>query len=134
MSVAMRLQEAMNAHDVEAFVDCFHDDYRSEQPIHPGRGFGGRDQVRMNWGAIFAGVADFEAELIANCQDHGQEWSEWRWRGTRGDGSVLDMAGVIVMGIRDGRIGWGRLYMEPVESADENIDAAVRKMAGGPGE
>jgi hypothetical protein len=41
---------------------------------------------------------------------------------------------VIVAGIRDGRMVWGRLYMEPVETAEESIDTAVRKMAGQPPE
>lgn len=132
MTIAIRLRDAMNAHDLEAFVDCFHEDYRSEQPVHPGRGFGGRDQVRTNWEAIFAGVADFTAELIARCESDGQEWCEWRWSGTRAGGDPLDMAGAMVMGIRDGRIAWGRLYIEPVEAVEEDIDAAVRKMAGGP--
>lgn len=131
MSIGIRLRDAMNNHDLEAFVACFHEDYRSEQPIHPGRGFGGRDQVRTNWTAIFAGVPDFAAELRAHCESDGQEWCEWRWSGTRADGSALEMAGVMVMGVRDGRISWGRLYIEPIESADENIDAAVRKMASG---
>ncbi|MBW3665870.1 MAG: hypothetical protein KY469_22530 [Actinobacteria bacterium] len=44
----------------------------------------------------------------------------------------LDMAGVIVAGVRDGRMLWGRLYIEPVETVDESIDAAVSKMAGRP--
>lgn len=132
MTVALRLQEAMNAHDLEAFVDCFHEDYQSEQPVHPGRGFGGREQVRANWSAIFAGVPDFAAELRAYCRDEGQEWSEWRWTGTRSDGSALDMAGVLILGVRDARISWGRLYIEPVEVADESIDAAVQNMAGQP--
>ncbi len=132
MAVAMRLRDAMNAHDLEACLDCFHEDYQSEQPVHPGRGFGGREQVRTNWSAIFAGVPDFAAELRGHCQDKGQEWSEWRWTGTRSDGGVLDMAGVVVFGVRDDRIAWGRLYIEPVEAADEGIDAAVRKMVGQP--
>ncbi|HUG74047.1 MAG TPA: nuclear transport factor 2 family protein [Acidimicrobiia bacterium] len=130
MAVAIRLRDAMNAHDLEAFLDCFHADYQSEQPVHPGRGFGGREQVRTNWSTIFRGVPDFTAELLGHCQDNGREWSEWRWTGTRVDGSVLDLAGVIVAGVRDGRIDWGRLYIEPVEAADEGIDAAVGKMAG----
>lgn len=129
-TVAARPREAMNAHDLEAFLDCFHDDYKSEQPIHPGRGFGGRDQVRMNWSTIFAGVPDFAATLAAHCEGEGQEWSEWRWTGTRTDGDQLDMAGVMVVGVRDGRIAWGRLYIEPVEAPDEDINAAMRKMAG----
>ncbi len=130
MSVASRLRDAMNAHDLEAFLDCFHEDYQSEQPIHPGRGFGGRDQVRTNWSTIFAAVPDFTAELRSHCRGQGQEWSEWVWTGTRSDGSALNMAGVIVAGVREGRIAWGRLYIEPVEAADEGIDAAVKKMAG----
>jgi ketosteroid isomerase-like protein len=130
MVVVIRLRDAMNAHDLEAFLDCFHEDYRSEQPAHPGRGFGGREQVRTNWSAIFAGVPDFSAELLGHCQDDDREWSEWRWTGTRTDAGDLDMAGVLVLGVRDGRIAWGRLYMEPVSGEAESIEAAVRKMAG----
>lgn len=132
MSVAIRLRDAMNAHDLEAFLACFHEDYQSEQPVHPGRGFGGREQVRANWSTIFSGVLGFAAELISSCQVDGHEWSEWRWTGTRADGETLDMAGVIVAGVRDGRMVWGRLYIEPVEAVDESIDAAVSKMAGRP--
>lgn len=128
MSVSARLHDAMNAHDLDAFLDCFHHDYRSEQPVHPGRGFGGRDQVQANWSAIFASVSDFRAELLGHCEEETREWSEWRWTGTREDGSALDMAGVIVVGTRDGRIAWGRLYVEPVEVVEENIDEAVRRM------
>lgn len=40
------------------------------------------------------------------------------------------MAGVIVAGVQDGRMIWGRLYIEPVEAVDESIDAAVSKMGG----
>lgn len=132
MTVATQLRDAINAHDLEAFLGCFHQDYKSEQPVHPGRGFGGREQVRANWSAIFQGMPDFSAELLGYCESDGQEWSEWRWSGTRADGGVVDMAGVIVAGIRNHRIVWGRLYIEPVETADEDIDAAVRKMTGDP--
>ena len=58
------------------------------------------------------------------------EWSEWRWRGTQSDGTALDMAGVIVCGVRDGRLAWARLYVESVEQGGAGIDAAVRRMAG----
>ncbi len=134
MSVTVRLRDAMNAHDLEAFLACFHEDYESEQPVHPGRGFGGREQVRANWSTIFGGVPDFAAELVSSCEGDGQEWSEWHWTGTRADGQALDMAGVIVAGIQGGRIIWGRLYIEPVEAVEEGIDAAVKRMAGRPSE
>ena len=44
--VAERLDAAMNAHDVDAFVALFADDYDSVQPAHPDRAFRGREQVR----------------------------------------------------------------------------------------
>lgn len=31
---------------------------------------------------------------------------------------------------RHGPVAWGRLYVEPVEADQEDIDAAVRRMAG----
>ena len=128
--IAQRLDAALNAHDLEAFLDCFAEDYRSEQPAHPDRAFRGRDQVRRNWSSIFEGVPDLRAPLMASVADGGVEWSEWRWRGTQGDGDVLDMAGTIVCGVRDGRMAWARLYMEPVEQAGAGIEAAVRGMTG----
>lgn len=130
--VTARLRDAMNDHDVDALIDCFHEDYRSEQPVHPGRGFGGRAQVGANWSAIFAGVPDFAAALVSYCASEGQHWSEWRWTGTRTDGSALDMAGVGIFGVRDDRITWGRLYVEPVQAAEETIHEAVQQMTSRP--
>jgi hypothetical protein len=123
--VAHRIADAMNAHDIDAFVACFHDDYDSRQPAHPDRAFRGSDQVRQNWSAIFASVTDFQAELVRADAVGDVEWTEWRWRGTD-----LDMAGVIVLGIRDGRAAWARLYVEPIEQAGAGIEAAVRDMTG----
>ena len=36
-----RLVVAMNAHDLDAVAGFIHEDYRSEQPAHPGRAFAG---------------------------------------------------------------------------------------------
>jgi ketosteroid isomerase-like protein len=128
--VAVALVEAMNAHDIEAFVALFAPDYDSRQPAHPDRAFQGRDQVRANWSAVFAGVPDFRAELVASAVEADTVWSEWRWSGTHEDGSRLEMAGVIVFSVRDGRLARARLYVEPVEAGGEGIDAAVREMSG----
>jgi ketosteroid isomerase-like protein len=128
--VAQRLNAAMNAHDIEAFVACFDQNYESEQPAHPDRAFQGREHVRANWSAIFSGVPDFTSELLGAGATGDTEWSEWRWRGTQSDGGSLDMAGVIVCGVRDGRMSWARLYVEPVEQGGAGIDAAVRRMSG----
>jgi ketosteroid isomerase-like protein len=128
--VAERLAVAMNAHDIDALVDCFAEDYDSVQPAHPDRAFRGREQVRTNWSSVFAGVPDFRAELVSADAVGDAEWSEWRWSGRQADGTRLDMAGVILLGVRDGRIAKARLYIEPVEQAGAGIDAAVRDMAG----
>ena len=128
VQVVARLQTAMNAHDIEAFVACFAEDYESVQPAHPDRAFRGRDQVRANWSEVFAGVPDFHAEIVGVTAVGDTTWSEWRWQGTQADGGRLDMAGVIVFGLRDDRLAWARLYVEPVEEQGAGIQAAVRDM------
>jgi ketosteroid isomerase-like protein len=128
--VCERIDTALNAHDVDAFVACLTEDYDSVQPVHPDRAFRGREQARRNWTAIFASVEDFRSELVRTDVVAGTEWSEWRWHGTQADGSRLEMAGVIVFGVRDGLAAWARLYVEAVEQGGAGIDAAVRDMAG----
>jgi limonene-1,2-epoxide hydrolase len=129
-SILERLQHAMNEHDLAGFLACFGPAYRSEQPAHPNRGFGGREQVEKNWSALFAAMPDFHAELVAATADGDTVWAEWRWSGTRAGEPPLDMSGVTIFGVDDGLIEWGRLYMEEVEAAGEDIDETVRRLAG----
>src|SRR3954452_8626143 len=102
-----RLHDAINRHDLEAFLSCFAADYKSEQPAHPNRGFGGREQVRQNWAAIFAAVPDLRANRLRTAQQEDTSCSEWHWHGHRQDGTTLDMRGVILLGEQDGQIIWG---------------------------
>ena len=60
------------------------------------------------------------------------EWSEWDWHGRYLDGSPFAVRGVMIMVIRDGLIAEARLYMEPVETVAEDIDAAVRGLTKQP--
>jgi limonene-1,2-epoxide hydrolase len=131
--VVERLHRAMNAHDLDAFVDCFDTEYRSEQPVHPNRGFGGRAQVAQNWSAMFDGMPDFHAELLSTATDGATLWSEWQWTGSRAGAPPLDMRGVALFRIERGRIASARLYMEEVEAAGDRIDETVRHLAEGPG-
>ena len=121
----------MNQHDLEAFVACFHPDYRSEQPVHPDRGFGGREQVRANWNALFEGIPDFHSELLTTAAEGDTIWSEWRWTGTRANEAPLDMRGVTLFEIEAGAIVSGRLYMEELEESGGDIDETVRRLAEG---
>ena len=126
-----RLRDAMNRHDLDGMVALFTTDYRSEQPLHPQRGFSGRDQVGANWGRMFDGVPDLEVGVVKESTDGTTSWSEWVWRGSHRDGTPFLMKGVTVMGLQDdGLIAWARLYMEPVEQGGLAIDEAVRHLSG----
>lgn len=125
-----RLAEGMNSHDAAALTELFAPHYRSEQPVHPNRGFGGRDQVEANWTQMFAGVPDMTVECLADIDDGATVWSEWVWRGTHTDGSPFEMRGVTLFGITDdGLIESARLYMEPVERDGAGIEDAVQELA-----
>jgi ketosteroid isomerase-like protein len=123
-----RLRDAANAHDPAALASLFAPDYRSTQPVHPGRGFGGSAQVLENWSSVFEGVPDFRSELVASSVDGDTEWGEWRWHGHHADGEDFAMRGVTVFVVRGGSVVEGRLYMEPVESDGEDIEAAVQEL------
>jgi ketosteroid isomerase-like protein len=130
-AVMERLARAMNARDIDAFVGCFAADYVSDQPAHPQRAFTGAEQVRKNWTAVFEALPDLHAELIALVEHAQTVWTEWHWRATNPDGSLFDWRGVIIMGVADGLIAWGRLYMEPTDLAGAAIDAVVENMTAG---
>jgi ketosteroid isomerase-like protein len=129
-AVMNRLTAAQNAHDLEGMLACFCEDYRSEQPLFPTRNFQGVDQVRANWSAVLDGVPDFRGEIVQSAVEGDIVFAEVHWTGTKADGTPLDERGVIVMGMRDDRVAWGRLYVDEVERDSAGIDAVVRHMAG----
>lgn len=128
-----RMLEALRSHDAGRFAALFADDYVSIQPAHPARGFGGSAQVLANWTAVFEGVPDFHAELLASAVSENVTWGEWAWTGHHTDGSPFAMSGVTILEIRDGLIARGRLYMETVDAGDQDIDQAVRELYRPPG-
>jgi limonene-1,2-epoxide hydrolase len=125
-----RLVVAMNARDLGAVAGFIHEDYRSEQPAHPGRAFAGRAQMLANWEAMLAGIPDFHAEICRSVRDGEVTWTEWRWSGTRSDGQAFEMRGVTLFEIADDQIVAGRLYMEDVERDVAGIEQAVEALSG----
>lgn len=121
-----RLVAATNAHDIEALVGCFAEDYSNETPLHPARSFRGREQVRRNWEQIFAFVPDVRAEVLHRALDGDTAWTEWHMSGTRRDGTAHEMRGVIVFGVSDSLAQWARFYLEPVDEGVATADEAVR--------
>ena len=126
-----RLCRATNEHDLDAVVACFAEDYRNETPSHPQRGFIGRDQVRTNWQQIFAMLPDLRTEVLRVAVDGDTVWSEWEHRGTRPDGSMHLMRGVVIFGVEHGQASWARFYLEPVEQGRDHVDAFLRRQLGG---
>lgn len=125
-----RLHDATNAHDLDALVNCFTEDYRNDTPAHPQRSFSGRAQVRSNWEQIFAAVPDIRASVLATVMDGEVIWSEWEMRGTRRDGAAHLMRGVIVFGVRGEQAAWARFFLEPVDPCVDDANAAVRQIIG----
>jgi ketosteroid isomerase-like protein len=109
---------------------CFYEDYRSEQPLFPARTFQGIDQVRANWSALLEGIADFRAETLRSAVDGDTVFAEIHWTGTKADGEPFEERGVLIAGVRDDRLAWGRLYVDEVGRELADIDAVVRRMAG----
>ena len=130
LAVIDRLTAAQNAHDLEGMLACFHEDYVSEQPMYPARTFQGVDQVRRNWSALLESIPDFRSEIVRSAIAGDTVFVEIHWTGTKPDDAPFEERGVLVMGVRDNRIAWGRLYAEEVEREGADIDAVVRRMAG----
>jgi len=57
-------------------------------------------------------------------------WSEWHMAGTRPDGTAMQMAGVVIFGVRDGQFSWARWYLEPVQAGGPDVNQALRQRAG----
>lgn len=123
-----RLVRATNDHDLDGLVECFAADYTNTTPVHPARGFVGRDQVRRNWEQIFAFVPDLRTEVVATAADGSTLWTQLDMRGTRRDGSAHHMAGVVIFGIEDDVARTATFFLEPVEESSGSVDDAVRQL------
>jgi ketosteroid isomerase-like protein len=110
-----RMRAALDAHDLDTFVEFFRDDYVGERPRHPGSLMSSREDIRRNWAEVISDVPDLRVDVPAAVQDGGTIWSEWRAYGTARSGAMLELRGVIIFGIQDGLVAWSRMYMEPVE-------------------
>jgi hypothetical protein len=112
-----RLVTALNEHDLESLIACFHLDYLSEQPAHPARSFTGRDNVARNWAWVFDQFEDFQANLLDVSVRDTTIWTEWQWWGTDQSGIRVEVRGVMIFEVENSVFRSGRLYLEPVSNA-----------------
>ena len=123
-----QLVAAVNDHDLEALVGLFGADYVNQTPAHPARGFTGNQQVRRNWESIFAAVPDLGAEVTSQALMENTVWTEWAMDGTRRDGAGHHLRGVVIFTVVDGHATAARFYLEPLDTSDGDVDAAISAM------
>ncbi len=126
--VLERQERALNAHDVDALAGCFHEKLESEDFVHPSQTFVGRDQVRRNWALMIQNVPDLKAELRATAVEGDTVWGEWRIFGTRRDGAMLDLRGVVISKVENGLIVSSRRYLAPLDPGNETVDDYFRRL------
>ena len=138
IDVLESLIAATNRRDLDGLVDLFAADVRSDTPAHPARSFVGRDQVRRNWQQILGAIGDLEATIEASSSGPGRTlgsetvWAEIAFDGRRADGAPWRMRGVTVNEVVDGRIASLRFYLEPVDDAAVDADAAIQRAVAVP--
>lgn len=127
-----RLCAAVNDHDLDALADCFTSTYENETPAHPGRSFSGTEQVRRNWGRIFASFPDVRARVVDVVRDGAAIWSEWELAGSHPDKRVAMMRGVIIFEVTGDRFSSSRFYLEQVDDGADGHDGAVSRLIDEP--
>lgn len=129
VEVATRWTHALNEHDLDAAVACFHPDYRDHTPARRGEVVEGREHVRANFARLFGEIPDLRAELLSAVEEHDTVWMEWRMWGTRSDGIPMEFVGVNIFGVEDDRFRRGRIYTELVRDAggvEQQLDRMTR--------
>lgn len=125
-----QLRDAINTHDLDAVVACFHRNVHSEQPLHPSRTFQGNENIRQNWAMIFGGVPDLRADLLRTATSGNIAWAEWHWSGASRDRKEFEIRGITVLEVDEGLITAVSMYMEPVEVSGEGNAIAIGKAIG----
>jgi ketosteroid isomerase-like protein len=121
LAVVYRLRDAVNAHDLDALVDCFAPEFRSELPTFPDASFVGNENVRRNWGRIFSAVPDITAEVVRSASYADTVWAEWQQQGTQRDGRPHLARGIIIFTVSGGRIASNRFYVHSVRSGPPSV-------------
>jgi hypothetical protein len=130
LKMVQRLLDATNAHDIDALVACFSDDYVNETPVNPERGFRGTEQIRRNWTQLFDGIPDLTASVLAHAADGDRAWTEWEISGVRRDGIAHLMRGVIIFTVANEVAASAKFYLEPVQQSSGDVNDAIARASG----
>lgn len=107
-----RLHTALNTRDITNLLHCLQVDFEQIYPAAPGDNTTGLEAARRTWENIFQHYPDFRADLLRQAIEGNMIWTEWRWQGKQNGGTNgLDRSGVVIFGVEEGLIAWGRFYM-----------------------
>ena len=107
-AVFTRRVDAWLAQDVDAYVDCWHDDMRIEMPSGT---IDGAAKYRKLVNASFAWGApvSFDVHRLAIDPETSIVFADWTIRARqRADDVVVEWRGLSVCELRDGKIAWWR--------------------------
>jgi steroid delta-isomerase-like uncharacterized protein len=105
--VLQAFAEAWNRHDVEALMSFMTDDCVFEASAGPdicGTRYVGRGAVRAGFAEVWATFPDAHWGDARHLVQGTRGISEWRFTGTRADGSRVEVHGCDVFTFRDGKI------------------------------
>lgn len=107
-----RLHTALNTRDITNLLHCLQVDFEQIYPAVTGKDTTGLEAARSTWENIFQTYPDFRADLLHQAIEGNMIWTEWRWQGKQNSSSEgMDRSGVIIFGVEEGLIAWGRYYM-----------------------
>jgi ketosteroid isomerase-like protein len=99
--------DAFNRHDLDALMDhmtedCVFDASAGSEPH--GRRYVGREDVRRGFADVFATFPDGQWDEGRHLVAGDRGLSEWVFRGTKTDGTRVEVNGIDVFTFRDGKI------------------------------
>jgi steroid delta-isomerase-like uncharacterized protein len=105
--VLQAFAEAWNRHDIDALMSFMTEDCVFEASAGPdvcGTRYAGHDAVRGGFAEVWATFPDARWDDARHFVQGERGVSEWTFRGTRGDGTRVEVNGCDLFTFRDGRI------------------------------
>ena len=96
-----------NAHDIDTLLDCMTDDgvfYGSAGAEPDGATTKGKEELRASYAALWQTFPDATWNDVQHFVVGDRAVTEWRFTGTKTDGSKVNVRGCDVFVIRDGKI------------------------------
>jgi steroid delta-isomerase-like uncharacterized protein len=143
VEIANRLLAAWNARDLDGFVGMLSEDVEWHDPTMPRPPARGRAAVREFAEAVIEAFPDFRYELdgpICVAPDGSRVAISWRITATNErplrpmgyapTGRRIDVQGVDVLEIRDGKVARIRTAFDPVVAAEQLLGIGLRPVPG----